>query len=326
MAPTIKGFYLYSRKRWPQMSKHQLRHSLLLFLAASIWGVAFVAQSTGMKYVSPFTFSCIRSLLGALFLIPFIFLMGRKNGANKSDSKGRKTLLIGGIACGFVLFIAMNLQMFGLQYTSVGKAGFITACYIVWVPIFSMLFKKKAGRQIWIAVLLAVFGLYLLCMTENLTIGAGDVLILLCSFMFTFHILVIDHFSPKVDGVKLSCIQFFVCGILSGIPMFLFDHPQTSHILAAWVPIAYAGFLSCGVAYTLQIIGQKGLNPTVASLVMSLESCISVLAGWLILKQHLTLREIAGCLFMFGAIVLSQVPQKSASKNVLQNNQNHEPI
>ena len=206
--------------------------------------------------------------------------------------------------------LASNFQQFGIKYTTVGKAGFITACYIVLVPILGLFLKKKCSPFIWLAVAMSVAGLYLLCITDGFSIGKGDILVLICAVLFSFHILVIDYYSPKVDGVKLSCIQFLVCGILSGIPALIFEKPEMSAVLTAWQPILYAGVMSCGVAYTLQIIGQKNMNPTVASLILSLESCISVLAGWVILGQQLSAREITGCVIMFAAIILAQLPQK----------------
>ena len=218
------------------------------------------------------------------------------------------------IACGIALFAASNFQQFGIKYTTVGKAGFITACYIVIVPIIGLFLKKKCSPFIWAAVVMALIGLYLLCITDGFSIGLGDVLVLVCAFLFSLHILVIDYFSPKTDGVKLSCIQFLVCGILSMIPALILEHPQISSILTAWLPILYAGIMSCGVAYTLQIVGQKNVNPTVASLILSLESCISVLAGWVILGQKLSAKELLGCVIMFAAIILAQLPEKSSAK------------
>ena len=197
------------------------------------------------------------------------------------------------------------------MYTSVGKSGFITAMYIVLVPVLGIFLKKKAGIKIWCSVAIAVGGLYLLCMTDSgFSIQKGDLLLLLGAVIFSFHILTIDYFSPKVDGVKMSCIQFFTCGILSMVCMFLFEQPQIGAILQAWMPIVYAGVLSCGVAYTLQIVGQKGMNPTVASLILSMESVISVIAGWLILHQKLSGRELLGCVLMFAAIILVQLPER----------------
>lgn len=296
------------------MKKTSWKSPLLLLLTAVIWGVAFVAQSVGMEYVGGFTFNCVRNLIGSAVLVPCIFLLDRYADKGQTQEAkpqaDHKVLLTGGLCCGIALFVATNLQQFGMKYTAVGKAGFITAMYIVIVPLFGILLKKKIGLQIWISVLLAVAGLYLLCITEGFTIGSGDLLVLLCAVCFSVHILIIDYFSPKTDGVKMSCIQFFVCGILSGIGMLLFEKPELGAILQAWQPILYAGALSCGVAYTLQIVGQKDMDPTVASLILSLESVISVLAGWLILGQKLSVRELCGCAVMFAAIILAQLPEK----------------
>lgn len=297
------------------MKKQQipLKNSLLLLLTATIWGVAFVAQSVGMDYVGGFTFNMARSLIGSAVLLPVIWFMGRNSSKKAEETQGsgsRKDLLWGGLACGILMCLASNFQQFGIKYTTVGKAGFITACYIVLVPILGLFLKKKCSPFIWLAVAMSVAGLYLLCITDGFSIGKGDILVLICAVLFSFHILVIDYYSSKVDGVKLSCIQFLVCGILSGIPALIFEKPEMSAVLTAWQPILYAGVMSCGVAYTLQIIGQKNMNPTVASLILSLESCISVLAGWVILGQQLSAREITGCVIMFAAIILAQLPQK----------------
>ena len=298
------------------MKKGNLRSSALLLLTACIWGVAFVAQSVGMEYVGPFTFNFVRSILGGLVLIPCIFFLKREKKAkaekvSEEEKKAqRKTLLAGGICCGVALCLASNFQQIGIQYTTVGKAGFITACYIVIVPVIGLFMKKKCSPMIWLSVLLAVVGLYLLCINEQFLIGYGDILVFVCAILFSVHILIVDYFSPKVDGVKMSCIQFFFCAILSGIGMLIFEQPSFANILAAWKPILYAGAMSSGVGYTLQIVGQKGMNPAVASLIMSLESVISVIAGWLILGQALSGREIFGCVLMFGAIVLAQLPER----------------
>ena len=291
------------------MKNLQLRNSLLLLLTATIWGVAFVAQIVGMDYVQPFTFNGIRSIIGGLVLIPCIFLLNRlKSPSEPIQKSSSRPLLAGGILCGLCLFAASSFQQFGIKYTTVGKAGFITACYIVIVPILGLFLKKKCSPLIWVSVLLALVGLYFLCMSGSISLGLGDLLVLIGAFLFSIHILVIDHYSPLADGVQLSCIQFFVCGVLSLICMFLFETPDLSMILMAWLPILYAGVLSCGVAYTLQVVGQKNMNPTVASLILSMESCISVLAGWLILGQALSSRELLGCVLMFAAIILAQIP------------------
>lgn len=285
----------------------------MLFLTAFIWGTAFVAQSVGTDYIGPFTFNCVRSLIGGVVLIPCIWLLGKITPQEKKSVQKPgelKTLVTGGILCGVLLCLASNFQQMGITYTTVGKAGFITAFYIIIVPILGLFLKKKCGPAIWLGVVLALTGLYFLCITDGFSIGKGDILVLICAILFSFHILVVDHFTELTDGVKMSCIQFFVCGILSGIPMFLFENPRISEIVAAWQPILYAGVLSCGVGYTLQIVGQKGINPTVASLILSLESVISVLAGMVVLNQQLSKREAAGCVLMFCAIILAQLPQK----------------
>lgn len=302
------------------MNRFVIRQSLLLLLTATIWGVAFVSQSVGMDYVGPFTFNAARSLIGAAVLVPCIALLKKiqkkEEGPEEVHKKeDKRTLLRGGICCGVILAVASSFQQFGLLYTTVGKAGFITAMYIILVPLLGIFAGKKVGLRIGISVVIAVAGLYLLCMTESLRLEAGDILVLLCAVVFSFHIMVIDHFSPLVDGVKMSCIQFLICGILCGICMFLFEAPKLSMILAAWKPVLYAGVMSCGVAYTLQIVGQKGMNPTVASLIMSLESVISVLAGFVLLHEVLSRRELFGCVLMFAAILLAQLPERKRAEN-----------
>lgn len=314
------------------MNKFVLRQTLLLLLAALIWGVAFVAQSVGMEYVGPFTFNAVRSLLGGVTLLPVIAAARRKtkraesNGSfaakeNASDvlhapAAGQSgQLLAAGMICGVLLCVATNLQQIGIQYTTVGKSGFITAMYIVIVPLIGLLIGRRAGIRVWAAVAFAVVGLYFLCMFGgDVTFERGDLLMLLCAVAFSFHITVVDYFAPRVDGVKLSCIQFFVSGVLSGIGMLLFESPQMSQILAAWLPIVYAGVLSCGVAYTLQIVGQRGMNPTVASLLLSMEAVISVIAGFVLLHQKLSPPELFGCALMLLAIVLVQLPGKQKSE------------
>ena len=302
------------------MNSLQLRNSFLLLLTAIIWGVAFVAQSVGMDYVGPFTFTCVRSVIGGLFLIPCIAILNRLNPARRAERAVPKTglfrdrtLWLGGVCCGVMLCVASCFQQIGIMYTTVGKAGFITAFYIINVPLLRLLFGKRCGLFVWIGVLLALVGLYFLCITESLTVEFGDFLIFVCAILFSIHILIIDFFTLRADGVKMSCIQFFVCGGLCAIPMLLFESPDLSQLFAAWKPILYAGVLSSGVAYTLQIVGQKGMNPTVASLILSLESVVSVLAGLILLNQHLSTRETVGCVFMFCAIVLAQLPQKRRS-------------
>lgn len=295
------------------MNKFVLRQSLLLLLAATIWGIAFVAQSVGMEYVGPYTFLASRSFLGAAVLAPVVWFRAKKKemGLQETDAKASKTLVIGGVCCGVCLFVASILQQIGIMYTTVGKSGFITAMYIVVVPVLGIFLKKRLGIRIWCGVLLAVAGLYFLCMVPgNISLQKGDVLTGLCAVVFSFHILVVDYFAPKLDGVKMSCIQFLVCGSLAAVGMFVFESPSLETVATAWLPISYAGALSSGVGYTLQIVGQKGMNPTVASLLMSMESVISVIAGWAILGQALSFRELFGCILMFVAIIMVQLPEK----------------
>lgn len=291
--------------------KQQIKSSLILLLTATIWGVAFVAQSVGMEYIGPFTFNAIRCVLGGLVLIPVILVLKKKKetGAENQEKEDKKTLWAGGIACGVILCIASNLQQFGIMEASVGKSGFFTALYIVMIPVIGIFIGKCPGIKLWFCVALAVVGMYLLCMKDgSFTIERADIMLLLCALVFSFHILVVDYFSPKVDGVKMSCIQFFVCGVLSAVGMLFTETPDISNIQAAWLPLLYAGLLSCGVGYTLQIVGQKGINPVIASLIMSLESVISALAGWVILGQVLSPKEILGCVLMFVAIIITQIP------------------
>lgn len=319
------------------MNKTQVRNSFLLLLTATIWGTAFVAQRVGMDYVEPFTFTFARSMIGGIVLIPCIWFLrwlkkredktnvgvsnaATENAAGKVPSTDAKTFItksewIGGICCGMALFAASNFQQIGISHTTVGKAGFITALYVVIVPIMGLFFKKKVPAIVWLCVVLSVVGLYLLCMTEgSFSLAYGDFLVLICAIIFSIHIMVIDYFSPKGDGVIMSCIQFFVCGLLSAIVMLFVETPSVENILAAKMPILYAGVLSSGVAYTLQIVGQKDMNPTVASLILCLESVVSALAGWIILNQALTTRELFGCVLMFVAIVLAQVPMPGKRK------------
>ncbi len=300
------------------MKTNTMKNSLLLLLTAAIWGVAFVAQSVGMDYVGPFTFNAVRFLLGGTVLLPFLMWKpGAVHGAaeNRTETKQERRVryritLTGGICCGLALSTASLLQQKGIQSTTVAKAGFITALYIIIVPVLGLFFRKKVRPLVWISVALAVVGMYLLCIRESFSISRGDFYVFLCAVVFSVHILVIDYFSPKADGVALSCIQFYTSSIICGAGMLLLETPSWHAVISGWMPILYAGILSCGVAYTLQIVGQKGMDPTVASLILSLESVISLLAGWILLGQTLTAREIGGCVLVFLAIILVQLPEK----------------
>lgn len=291
------------------------KNACMLLLTAFIWGTAFVAQSVGMDYLEPFTFNGVRCLIGAIALLPCIWFFNRgKEKENKiNDENAKRDLIKGGIACGILLFAASSLQQIGLVYTAAGKAGFITAFYIVLVPVFGIFLHKKIGWKVWTAVAIALAGLYFLCITEAFTIGVGDIYVLLCALIFSVHILVVDHYAPKVDGVKLSCIQFLVAGIVSIPFMLILESPKMGNMMTSWFPLIYAGVFSCGIAYTLQILGQKNVNPAIASLILSLESCFSVLSGWVILGERLLARETIGCIMMFAAIILAQIPDKKSS-------------
>ena len=297
--------------------KKSLRSSAMLTLTALIWGVAFVAQSEGMNHVGAFTFNACRFLVGGLVLIPCIFLLRKVNGdqwgsmGREEQLRQRRMGIIGGVCCGIFICAGSTLQQFGIAQTTVGKAGFITSLYIIIVPILGLFLRKKVGLNIWASVAIAAAGMYLLCVTEGFSISRGDFLVFLCAIGFSLHILVIDYFSPKADGVVISCVQFFTAGIISSVFMFLFERPTWDAVMAAWAPVLYAGVMSCGVGYTLQVVAQKDVEPTVASLIMSLESVFSVLAGWLLLGQKMSPKELAGCVLVFGAIILAQIPARA---------------
>ena len=297
----------------------------LLAIAALIWGTAFVAQSEGGDITGPYTFTCIRYFIGAVILLPIIKIGDKTDfygGAKPKTDEEKKILRIAGVCCGLCLTVATVLQQVGLYYgTTAGKAGFLTACYIILVPILGLFIKKKCPKRVWAAVCITLVGLYLLCINGEFKMQGSDLLVLACSLVWAMHILTIDHFMiKKVDPVRLSSRQFFVVGIITAFPMFFIEMkgditkliPAVAVALSgkALLSIIFAGVMSSGVAFTLQIIGQRGVNPTVASLIMSLESVFSVLAGWIILGEKLSLKEALGCVLIFGAIVLAQLPGK----------------
>lgn len=286
------------------------RHTILLFITAFIWGTAFVAQSVGLDFLPPLAFNGIRTLLGGLVLLPGIWLLDRLKPADQRRPLipfSDKMLLKSGVICGLLLGVAGNLQQFSLLHISAGKCGFITAFYIILVPIYGIFLKRRCPAVTWLGVIIALVGLYLLCIKESFTLGRGDPLAFACAAVFAAHIMVIDHYSPLVDGVRMSCVQFFVAGGLSLLLALFVEDIQWSYVLQGWRPLLYAGVLSCGVAYTLQVVGQNGVEPTVASLILSLESVFSVLAGWAVLHDTMSSRELTGCLLMFLAIILVQL-------------------
>ena len=295
------------------MSK-KMKANLLLFIAAFIWGTAFVAQKSGGA-IGSFTFNGIRTFIGGLVLLPLVI----RNHKDKSLPLFTKEELTGGIVCGFFLFVAASLQQFGLAYTTAGKAAFITTLYVVFCPILSLIVHKKKTRPlVWLCVVLDVIGLYLLCMTDaSFSIQIGDTLVILCAVAFAGQMVAVDNFIDRIDGIKLSCIQFLFSGLLGIICMFIFEGPvSVSNIMTAWFPILYAGVISCGIAYTFQVLGQKEATPTIAALILCLESVFGVLAGAVILGETMTMREIFGCIIMFAAVVISNLPEKSDKESV----------
>ena len=292
-----------------------LRNTIFLFLTAFIWGTSFVAQSAGMEYIGPFTFSVIRYILGGTVLIPVILIIRRK-----SEKPGDLKLSIRyGVICGIILCAASNFQQMAMLKASAGKAGFITAFYIILVPIIGIFLKKRTSPVIWLSVVFAMVGLYFLCVgrSTRYVFEISDLQLLICAFIFSIHILVVDHANNKgVDGVVVSSTQFYTAGLISLFFVYPMDGlvydmlPSLSLIKEALPALCYSGLMSCGVAYTLQIVGQKDVNPTIASLIMSLESVVSAISGLIILGQKLSLDETIGCVIMFVAILLAEVPRR----------------
>ena len=300
------------------MNRH-IRQTLLPLLAALIWGSAFVAQSVGADHIGAFTFNALRSMIAVPALGVVIFFMHR-NDPQKASEKGERAMLWrGGTCCGVVLFLASALQQLGLRDTGAGKAGFITALYIVLVPIFSLLLRRRVALPVWIAVAITVTGLYFLCITDGFSILPSDFLILLCAVAFAVHILVIDHFAPHVDCVKMSCVQFMVAAVLSAICAILTEEIDPAAIRACAWSLFYTGILSSGVAFTLQIVAQRDANPTLVSLLMSMESVFAVVSGALFLHEEMTSRELFGCALMLAGILLSQIPLGKKNEGAVTN-------
>ncbi len=309
------------------MDNKKLTGNLFLLMTALIWGLAFVAQRVGMDYVGRFTFTAIRFWLGVAVLLPVLYFMNKKEARELKDSeetappltpeekaKNRKSLMVAGGTCGTVLFAASILQQYGLVFTTAGKTGFITALYIVLVPVAGLFLKQRPGIQCWIGVAVGTAGLYFLTITESFTIAWGDFVVLIGAFFWAAHVLSIDHFNPYVNSIKLALTQFVVCASWSTIGMFLFENPTFDALLSGAVPILYAGILSCGGGFTFQILGQKHTSPTVASLILSMEAVFGAVFGFLILTEIMTGRELAGSVLMFAAVIVSQLPERKKLK------------
>ena len=301
------------------MSEKKLHNQSTLSVAALlgasfVWGMTFVAQSVAMETLRPYTYNGARFLLGFVVLLPIALAWGKKDPLSITypdetvRQKNVRPLLLGGLLCGLCLFVASSFQQVGIQYTTAGKSGFITTLYIVLVPILGLFLKRKCSPLVIPAIFLAVAGFYLLSIREGFTINKGDAITLGCALVFSFHILIVDKYSPQTDPLQLSCAQFLIAGILSMITALLIESPTLETILLSWKPIAFAAIFSGGIGYTLQIVGQRGLHPAIAALLMSLESVFAVLSGWLILGDVLSRREIFGCVLVFAAVLLAQVP------------------
>ena len=290
--------------------KNKLTANIALFMTALIWGLSFVAQRAGMEYLDPFTFNMTRCILGGLSLIPVIIWVKVSHPDNRTERRKHLqhvNLARAGLACGLALFLAMTVQQYCMQYVTAGKAGFISALYIIFVPIITILSGDKLKRNIVISVILAVYGLYLLCYKSGNGFNVYDLLLLLSAFLYAVHIMVVNYYSSIVNPVKASCTQFFTVGILSGILVLLFEHPNIDAIIACKIPLLFAGVITCGVAYTLQIYGQRYTLPVIASLIFCLESVFAVIGGALILGETMTIKEILGCIFMISGVILSNL-------------------
>ena len=290
--------------------KSFVRQNIFPVITALIWGTAFVAQSVSAERMEPFTFNALRSAVAFVALM----VISRVFSKREKPSGTRRDLVVGGIACGVLLFAASYLQQLGIGHTTAGKAGFITTLYVVLVPVFGAVLGRRAPLRVWISAVISALGLYFLCMSGSLTIERGDLYVMLCAIVFAFHILCIDRFAPKTDGIMLSCVQFLTMAVLSGVCAMVFESPDGGAIAQCALPILYVGIFSSGVGYTLQILAQRGSDPTVVTILLSLESVFSVLAGAVILGDRLTGREYFGCVLMFAAVILAQLPEKGTRK------------
>ena len=294
------------------------KSNLLLILASIIWGCAFVAQNVGMNYIGPWTFSTIRFLIAGFSLLAIIPILDKKRThvIRPKTKEEKMKLLLGSVLCGLALSIGSIVQQIAMLTVPVAKAGFLTTLYVLFVPMITLLFGKKIPLKVWIGIAMALFGLYLLSMAGNLAIGIGEILLILAAFLFAIHIIIIGHFSTRVDPVRLSCGQLLIGGFATVIPMIVIEKPTMGSILAAYISLLYTGIFSSCVAYTLQIFAQKEANPTIAGMLLSLESVFAALAGYLILHQVLNTRELIGCVVIFIAIVIAQLPNRRDMVNV----------
>lgn len=294
------------------------KSNLLLILASIIWGCAFVAQNVGMNYIGPWTFSTIRFLIAGFSLLAIIPILDKKRThvIRPKTKEEKMKLLLGSVLCGLALSIGSIVQQIAMLTVPVAKAGFLTTLYVLFVPMITLLFGKKIPLKVWIGIAMALFGLYLLSMAGNLAIGIGEILLILAAFLFAIHIIIIGYFSTRVDPVRLSCGQLLIGGFATVIPMIVIEKPTMGSILAAYIPLLYTGIFSSCVAYTLQIFAQKEANPTIAGMLLSLESVFAALAGYLILHQVLNTRELIGCVVIFIAIVIAQLPDRRDMVNV----------
>ena len=294
------------------------KSNLLLILASIIWGCAFVAQNVGMNYIGPWTFSAIRFLIAGFSLLAIIPILDKKRThvIRPKTKEEKMKLLLGSVLCGLALSIGSIVQQIAMLTVPVAKAGFLTTLYVLFVPMITLLFGKKIPLKVWIGIAMALFGLYLLSMAGNLAIGIGEILLILAAFLFAIHIIIIGYFSTRVDPVRLSCGQLLIGGFATVIPMIVIEKPTMGSILAAYIPLLYTGIFSSCVAYTLQIFAQKEANPTIAGMLLSLESVFAALAGYLILHQVLNTRELIGCVVIFIAIVIAQLPNRRDMVNV----------
>lgn len=288
---------------------------IFLIMTAVIWGTSFVSQKLGMNYVEPLTFGASRFLLGLVVLTPIILISDRLIKKNEQQKKtyNNKDLIIGGVLCGTSLFLGSWFQQWGIVYTTAGKAGFITALYIVLVPILGLFFHKKVSKLVWLGVVISTIGLYLLCIKEGFSIQKGDAIELAGTIFWAAQILVVDAYVDKTDGLRLSFIQFLTAGILSAITALIFENPSFQTILACAGPILYSSVMSVGVAYTFQIIGQKSTDPTVAAIILSMESLFAVISGVIFLGETMTMKEVIGCVLMFTAVIIAQLKTEGAS-------------